>query len=130
MDPTSLATVALNASLPWLTSLAGEVSKDAAGSVGKSIWGWAKSKLTSPASKEALDDFERQPNDLDNRKAAEAALSKFLKADANAAAELAKLIERLGVPGTSLAANTTGDNNVTNQIVGSSNKVSGYGGSR
>jgi Fructose-bisphosphate aldolase class-II len=46
-----------------------------------------KSKLTSPAGKEAVKDLEDKPEEGDNRKAAEAALSKFLRSDANALAD-------------------------------------------
>jgi hypothetical protein len=55
-----------------------------------------KGKLASEAGKEVVKDLESAPADADNRKAAEAALSKVLTSDPNALTELAKLLERIG----------------------------------
>jgi polyhydroxyalkanoate synthesis regulator phasin len=80
MDPATVATTAIATALPYLTDLGEEAAKSVAGGAGKAVWEWVKGKLTSPAGKEAVDDLEKQSGEAANRMAAEAALSKFLKA--------------------------------------------------
>jgi len=81
-------------------------------------------KLTSAAGQEAAKDLENAPGDADNRKAAEAALSKLLKADAGALSELAQLLQKAGVTSTVQTANVVGDDNIVGQVSGSGNTVS------
>jgi hypothetical protein len=88
LDPATLAAAAITAALPYVVALGKEAAKEAAGEAGKSVWQWVKGKLTSAAGQEAVKDLENAPDDADNRKAAEAALSKLLKADAGALSEL------------------------------------------
>jgi hypothetical protein len=83
-----------------------------------------KGKLTSPAGKEAVNDLENAPHDAVNRTAAEAALSKLLKTDPGALAELAQLLEKAGVTSTVQTANFVGDGNIVGQVSGSGNTVS------
>jgi hypothetical protein len=119
MDPATLAAAAIAAALPYVTALGKKAADAAAGAAGKSIWEWIKGKLTSEAGKEVVTDLGNAPTDVDNRKAAEAALSKFLKSDPNALAELTTLLERAGVTSTTLSANVTGNENVVAQGSGS-----------
>jgi hypothetical protein len=124
LDPATLAAAAITAALPYVAALGKEAAKSAAGAAGKSVWQWVKGKLTSPAGTEAVKDLESAPDDADNRKAAEAALSKLLKADPGALAELAQVLERAGVTSTVQTANVVGDDNIVGQASGSGNTVS------
>jgi hypothetical protein len=124
LDPATLAAAAIAAALPYVVALGKEAAKSAAGEAGKSVWQWVKGKLTSAAGQEAVKDLENAPNDADNRKAAEAALSKLLKADPGALSELAQLLEKAGVTSTVQTANVVGDGNIVGQVAGSGNTVS------
>ena len=124
MDPATLAAAAIAAALPYVVALGKEAAKGAAGAAGKSVWEWVKGKLTSPAGTEAVKDLENAPDDADNRKAAEAALSKLLKADPGALSELAQLLEKAGVTSTVQTANVVGDGSIVGQVSGSGNTVS------
>ena len=119
MDPATLAAAAIAAALPYVVALGKEAAKSAAGEAGKSVWQWVKGKLTSAAGKEAVSDLENAPDDADNRKAAEAALSKLLKADPRALAELAQLLDKAGITSTVLTANVIGNENIVGQVSGS-----------
>jgi len=99
LDPATFSVAAIAAAI---TALGKEAVRSAAGVAGKSVWELVKGKLTSESGREVLNDLEKAPDDADNRKAAEAALSKLLKSDPNALAELAQLLEEAGV--TSLTA--------------------------
>jgi hypothetical protein len=96
MDPITLATTALNASLPYLLVLAKKVATETAGAAGKSVWEWVKSKLSSEAGKEAVRDLEADPDDATNRRAVEVVLSKLLRGDGVATSELQSLLLRAG----------------------------------
>ena len=124
MDPATLAAAAITAALPYVVALGKEAAKGAAGAAGKSVWEWVTGKLTSAAGQEAVKDLEKTPDDADNRKAAEAALSKLLKADPGALSELAQLLEKAGVTSTAQTANVVGDDNIVGQVSGSGNTVS------
>ena len=124
MDPATLATAAIAAALPYVVALGKDAAKGAAGAAGKSVWEWVTGRLTSPAGKEAVKDLEKAPDDADNRKAAEAALSKLLKANPGALSELAQLLEKAGVTSTVQTANVVGDGNIVGQVSGSGNTVS------
>jgi glycerate-2-kinase len=119
LDPASLAAAAIAAAIPYIVALGKEAAKGAAGAAGKSVWEWVQGKLTSAAGKEAVNDLENAPDDADNRKAAEAALSKLLKADPGALAELAQLLDKAGITSTVLTANVVGDENIVGQVAGS-----------
>jgi hypothetical protein len=124
LDPATLAAAAIAAALPYVVTLGKEAAKGAAGAAGKSVWEWVKGKLTSAAGQEAVKDLEKTPDDADNRKAAEAALSKFLKADPGALSELAQLLEKAGIISTAQTTNVVGDDNIVGQVSGSGNTVS------
>jgi hypothetical protein len=124
MDPATLAVTAITAALPYVATLGKEAAKSAAGAAGKSVWEWVKGKLTSEAGKEVVKDLENAPHDADNRKAAEAALSKLLKSDPGTLSELAQLLEKAGVTTTALTANVVGNENMVGQASGSGNTVS------
>jgi hypothetical protein len=124
LDPVTLAAAAIAAAIPYVVALGKEAAKSAAGEAGKSVWQWVKGKLTSAAGKEAVNDLENAPDDADNRKAAEAALSKLLKTDPGALSELAQLLEKAGVTSTVQTANVVGDDNIVGQVSGSGNTVS------
>jgi hypothetical protein len=81
----------------------------------KSVWDWVKGKLTSEAGKEVVKDLESGPEDSDNRKAAEAALSKVLKSDSSLQPELALLLEKVGATSTTMTANVVGNENIVGQ---------------
>lgn len=119
MDPATLAVTAIAAALPYVAVLGKEAAKSAAGVAGKSVWEWVKGKLTSDAGKEVVRDLENGPDDTDNRKAAEAALSKLLRSDPNALSELAQLLVKAGATSTGLTANVVGNKNIVSQASGS-----------
>ena len=119
IDPATLAVVAIGATLQYLAALGRDADKSAAGAAGKTEWEWVKGKLTSDAGKEAVTDFENFPEDGDNRRATEAALSKFLRLDRIACFELAKLLENGGSSSTVLITNIVGDKNIVGQAPGS-----------
>src|ERR1700730_3281903 len=119
MDPAILAVTAITAALPYVAALGKEAAKSAAGAVGKSVWEWVKGKLKSEAGKEGANNVENAPHDADNRKSAEAALSKLLKSDPGALSELAQLLEKAGVTSTALTANIVGNENIVGQVSGS-----------
>jgi hypothetical protein len=121
LDPATLAAAAITAALPYVVALGKEAAKSAAGAAGKSVWELVTSRLTSAAGKEAVKDFENAPDDADNRKAAEAALSKLLKADPGALSELAQLLEKAGLTSTTLTADIVGNENIVGQVSGSGN---------
>jgi hypothetical protein len=123
MEPGTLAATAIGAALPYLLAFGKEAAKGAAGGVGKTVWDWVKGKLTSSVGQEVIADFEKNPKDDDNRKAAEAALSKFLKSDTSAINDLAKLLEKAGVTATTQTATTIGDDNITAQAAGTGNTL-------
>jgi hypothetical protein len=107
MDPATLAIAAISAALPYVTALGTEAAKAAGGGVGKAVWEWVKGKLVSEAGKEIVKDLESGPADVDNRKAAEATLSKFLRSDPNALADLARLLESAGARSDALTVTAT-----------------------
>jgi hypothetical protein len=119
MDPATLAATAIGAALPYVAALGKEAVKSAAGAAGKSVWEWVKDKLTSDAGREVMKDLENGPADADNRKAAEAALSKLLKSDSAALSELAQLLEKTGAASTVMTANLAGNENIVAQASGS-----------
>jgi hypothetical protein len=119
LDPASLAAAAIAAAIPYIVALGKEAAKSAAGAAGKSVWEWVKGKLTSAAGTEAVKDLENAPDDAVNRTAAEAALSKLLRADPGALSELAQLLEKAGVTSTVQTANVVGDGNIVGQVSGS-----------
>ena len=116
MDPATFPVTAIAAAI---AALGKEAAKSAAGAAGKSVWEWVKGKLTSDAGKEVLSDLEKVPDDADNRKAAEAALSKLLKSEPSALFELAQLLEKAGATSTTLTANVVGNENIVGQVSGS-----------
>ena len=124
MDPATLAAAAIAAALPYVAALGKEAAKSAAGAAGKSVWEWVKSKLTSEAGKEAVNDLEKAPDDAGNRKAAEAVLSRFLKADPSALAELSQLLEKAAGASTAQTANVFGDAAIVSQASGSGITIS------
>jgi hypothetical protein len=124
LDPATLSVAAFEIALPYVAKLGKEAAKSAAGEAGKSVWAWVKGKLTSDGGKEAVKDLEEAPGDADNRKAAEAALSKYLKSDPGALAELAQLLEKVGGASTVQTANVRGDGNIVGQVSGSGNTLS------
>jgi hypothetical protein len=124
LDPATLAVAAFEIALPYVAKLGKEVAKSAAGEAGKSVWEWVKGRLSSGVGKAAAEELENSPDDADNRKMAEAALSKFLKSDPGALAELAQLLEKAGGTSTVLTANVRGDGNIVGQVSGSGNTLS------
>jgi hypothetical protein len=115
MDPAALAATAIAAALPYLVTVVKEGAKGAAGAAGKSVWDWVRAKLTSEAGKEVVKDLECGPEDSDNRKAAEATLSKLLKSDLSLQSELARLLEKPDATSTTITANVVGNENILGQ---------------
>jgi len=116
VDPATLAMMAIGAALPYLAAVD---AKSAVGATGKTVWEWMKGKLSSDAGKEVMKDLENSPEDGDNRRATEAALSKFLRSDRVACFELDKLLEIRGAASTLLIANFVGDKNILGHVAGS-----------
>jgi hypothetical protein len=120
MDPVTLAAAAVSFVTPYLLDLGKEAAKSAAGESGKSVWEWIKGKLTSAAGAEAVGDAERDPKDSANAQALQAALTKALKADPDAAKALENLLKKSGASLSSQTANVVGDNNKVGQASGGS----------
>jgi hypothetical protein len=119
MDPATLAVTAIAAAVPYIVALGQEAAKSAAGEVGKSIWEWVKGKLTSAAGQQVVKDLEAAPDDTDNRKAAELALSKLLRSDPNAHTELAQMLDKANARLAALSATAIGNENIIAQVSGS-----------
>jgi hypothetical protein len=119
-DPATLAAAAVSFVTPYLFALGKEAAKSAAKESGKSVWEWIKGKLTTAAGAEAVGDAERDPKDSVNAAALQAALTKALKADPDAAKALADLLKTSGASLSSQSANVVGDNNKVGQASGGS----------
>ena len=121
-----LATAAVALVAPYLVNGAEELAKKVGGEVGGrvvKVWDAVKPKL---AGKEAVTDFEKQPEDADFQAAFRVQLRKALEDDPGFREELARLIE--AIPEQQRAAiqqiaNITGDRNVSTQTAGSGNVV-------
>lgn len=120
MDPATLAAAAVSFVAPYLVSLGKEAAKSAAGEAGKSVWGWIKGKLVSPAGAEAATSAETAPQEPENMQMLQAALTKALKADPDAAKALEDMLKKAGAPLSSQTANVTGDFNKVGQASGGS----------
>jgi len=120
MDPTTLAAAALAAVTPYLVDAAKDAAKQAAAGAGKAVWDWVKGKLTGEAGKEAVSDLEAAPAAPENALALQAALTKVLKKEPEAAAALAELLKAQGVALTMQTMTVTGDNNKSGQASGGS----------
>jgi hypothetical protein len=79
----------------------------------------------SPAGAEAVGDAERDPNDSANAQALQAALTKALKADPEAAKALENLLKTSGASLASQTATVTGDGNKVGQASGGSSVTIG-----
>ena len=120
MDPVALASGAVTFVTPYLLDFGKDAAKEAASDAGKSVWGWIKGKLTSPAGAEAVSDAESAPDKPENAQALQAALTKALTKDPEAAAALADLLKSQGASLSSQTANVLGDNNKVGQASGGS----------
>ena len=110
MDPATLAAAALAAVTTYLMGLGKDAVDESAKSVGKSVFEWVKGRLTGAAGKEAVGDIEKAPEAEENRQALQTQIVKALRADSQAAAELAALL-----PGDSFVRQTVnieGSNNI------------------
>jgi len=115
MDPATLAAAAVSFVAPYLLSLGKEAAKSAAGESGKSVWAWIKGKLSSEAGEEATKDAEAAPKEPENMQALQAALTKALKADPDAAKALEEMLQKHGAPMSSQTMNIVGDGNIGGQ---------------
>jgi hypothetical protein len=121
-----LATAAVALVGPYVAKGAEELAKKVGAEVGSRVvklWDALKAKL---AGKEALADFEKQPEDADQQASLRVQLRKALEADPEFRAEVTRLVE--AIPTEQRAAiqqiaNVTGNQNVTPQIAGSGNQV-------
>ena len=120
MDPVTLAAAAVSFVTPYLVHFGKDAAKGAAEDAGKSIWGWIKGKLTSPAGAEAVADAEAAPDKPENAQALQAALTKALTKDPAAAEALAGLLKSSGVSLSKQTANVIGDSNKVGQASGGS----------
>jgi hypothetical protein len=112
MDPATLAAAAVSFVAPYLLDFAKNLGSDAASEGSKSVWAWIKGKLTSDASKETIKDAEAAPKEAQNLQALQAALTKTLKADPDAAKALEALLKTSGAPLSSQSINFVGNGNV------------------
>src|SRR5271166_5510168 len=120
MDPVTLAVAAVSFVTPYLLDFGKDAAEEAASDAGKSVWGWIKGKLTSPAGAEAVADAEGAPEKPENAQALQAALTKALTKDPTAAAALADLLRANSVALSTQSANVIGDNNKVGQASGGS----------
>jgi hypothetical protein len=130
-DPQFAAT-AVTALVPYLKMGAASLAKKLGSSAGEhltGLYGKVKARLTSSA-KEALADLEKAPADADAQAALRHHLKKQLADDPALQAHLAELVEALRLERTTQILQTSsiaGDHNVSVQIAGSDNEVSGVG---
>ena len=117
MDPATLAAAAVVFVTPYLLVFGKEVAVSAAA---EGVWEWIKGRLTSAAGVEAVGDAERDPKKPANLKGLEAALTKVLDADPDAAKALAALLKAGGATLSTQTATVTGDNNKVGQAGGGS----------
>jgi len=120
MDPATLAAAAVSFVAPYLINLGKEAAKSAAAEAGKSVWSWIKGKLTSPAGAEVVADAESEPEKPENAQALQAALTKALTKDPDAAKALAELLKAHGAILSTQTANVVGNSNKTGQASGGS----------
>ena len=120
MDPATLAASAVSFVAPYLLDLGKEAAKSAAGESGKSVWSWIKGKLTSEAGKDAIKDAEAAPKEPENMQALQAALTKALKADPDAAKGLEAILKKAGASLSSQNTSVIGDFNKVGQASGGS----------
>jgi len=120
MDPVNLASAAVALVTPYLIKIGNEVTKGAAGEAGKSVWTWIKAKLTSPAGEEAVADSEADPKNPTNAQALQAALTKFLTRDPDAARGLSELLQTHGASLSTQTSNVVGDHNTVGLASGRS----------
>ena len=125
MDPATFAAAAISFVAPYLISLGKEAAKSAAGEAGKSVWTWIKGKLISPAGAAAVADAEAAPQEPENIQALQAALTKALKAEPDAAKALADLLKEHGASLSSQSTNVIGDSNKVGQASGGSSVTIG-----
>lgn len=129
MEEVALAAAAVGYLAPYAAQVADKVGKQIAGDLGDrllALWDKVQGKLTSPAAKEALEDFRAKPDDERRKGALELQLEKAIEADVDFGKALAALVEDIKAKGGDSivqTANTTGDHNVTTQITGSGNVV-------
>jgi hypothetical protein len=120
MDPVSLAAAGVAFVTPYLLDFAKDAAKETASDAGKSVWGWIKGNLTSPAGAEAVADVESAPDKPENVQALQAALTKALTKDPEAANALANILQKYGAGLSTQSANVTGSNNKVGQASGAS----------
>jgi hypothetical protein len=125
MDPAALAAAAISFVAPYLINLGKVAAKGAAGEAGKSVWTWIKGKLISPAGAAAVADAEAAPQEPENMQALQAALTKVLKAEPDAAKVLADMLKEHGAPMSAQSANVIGDSNKVGQASGGSSVTIG-----
>ena len=115
MDPVALSAAAVSLVTPYLIQFGKEAAKGTAGEAGKSVWAWIKGKLISPAGAEVVADVELDPKDPANAQALQAALTKALKADPEAAKALEDMLKRAGASMSSQTMTFIGDGNIGGQ---------------
>jgi len=115
MDPAMLAAAAIALVGPYLLSLGKEAAKGAAGEAGKSVWAWIKGKLISPAGAEAVTGAESKPQEPENLQMLQAALTKVLRADPDAARALEDMLREKGASTSAQTMNFIGDGNIGGQ---------------
>jgi hypothetical protein len=115
MDPAALAAAAISLVGPYLIQLGKEAAKSAAGEAGKSVWAWIKGKLVSPLGAAAVAEAEHAPQEPENMQALQAALTKALKADPDAAKALEEMLQKHGASTSSQTMNFVGDGNIGGQ---------------
>jgi hypothetical protein len=129
MEAGALAAAAAGFLAPYVSQVAGKLAEKVTGDVTTQLvklYDTVKAKLTGPAAKEALADFEAKPDDARRKGALEVQLEKAIEADQDFRQTLAALVEEIKAKGGDAivqTANVTGDRNVTTQIAGSSNVV-------
>lgn len=120
MDPATIAAAAVSLVAPYLISLGKEAARSAAGEAGKSVWAWIKRKPISPLGAAAVEEVEKAPQEPENLQALQAALTKALKADPDAAKALEEMLQKHGASMSAQTANVIGDSNKVGQASGGS----------
>ena len=125
----ALAAAAAGFLAPYASQVASKLAEKVTGDVTTQLvrlYDTVKAKLTGPAAKEALAEFEAKPEDGRRKAALELQLEKAIEADPEFRKTLAALVEEIKAKGGDAivqTANVTGDRNVTTQIAGSGNVV-------
>jgi len=125
IDPTQLAQLAFAFLLPHLDYIRGKVADGVLTESGKALVAVVKDRwlAKNEAATAAVAEVAKDPADVDNRELLLAFLRKAFKADADFAAEVARLLDGAGAEGAGLGLSQVGNGNKGAVVRGIRNTV-------